>query len=289
MKEKRVERERAARLAAALDELMADPAFRQGGLEAEEEALLSTARRLARLPALLGPAGATLVPAAERVIPHMAQATRSRVPRWRWVAASLAVTLLTALLLTPAGQTAVASFLGIFHLGRTQVQISQTGTPVPTGHTAIRETWTLEEARARLPFALPEPSYLPAGHRLQAVYSYAYPDLPEWVPQPVFVDVDYGNLTLRVYPILLGEEANISRLNVETTSVEKVQDLEINGQPAVLLRVGDAWQEIVWEQGDLVLALSAPDLSEEELLAVARSVRTVLVPVPSAKVPAPVD
>jgi hypothetical protein len=66
-----------------------------------------------------------------------------------------------------------------------------------------------------------------------------------------------------------------------------VQDLEINGQPGVLLRVGDAWQEIVWEQGDLILALSAPDLPEEELLAVARSVPKV--PAPVDKVPAPVD
>ena len=37
--------------------------------------------------------------------------------------------------------------------------------------------------------------------------------------------------------------------------------------------------EIVWEQGDLVLALWAPDLTEEAFLAIARSVRTVPEPV----------
>ncbi len=287
MNERRAEQERAARLAAALDELMADPAARPGGLQPEEEALLPTALRVARLPALLGPANPALLPARERVV---GARTRGRpVPRWRLAAAALAATLVVAFLLTPVGQTAVASFLATVHLGRTQVQISQTGTPVPAGQTATRETWTMEEAQERLPFALPQPAYLPEGHRLQAVYSYTYPDLPEWVPQPVFVDVDYGDLTLRVYPIMLGEEASISRLNLETTSVEKVQDLRINGQPGVLLRVGDAWQEIVWEQGDLVLALSAPDLPEEELLAVARSVHMVPAPVPSVKVPTPVD
>jgi hypothetical protein len=271
MNERRLERERAARLAAALDELMADPASRPGGLQAEEEALLPTALRLARLPALLGPASPTLLPAPGR-------GSRVVSGRWRWAAAGLSVMLLVALLLTPVGQTAVASFLGIFHLGRTQVQISQTGTPAPAEHTATRETWTLAEAQARLPFALPQPAYLPEGHRLQAVYSYTYSDLPEWVPQPVFVDLDYGDLTLRVYPIMLGEEANISRLNLATTSVKKVQDLDINGQPGVLLQVGNAWQEVVWEQGDLVLALSAPDLPEAELLAVARSVGLVSAP-----------
>ncbi|NLF14770.1 MAG: DUF4367 domain-containing protein [Anaerolineaceae bacterium] len=294
MNERRVERERAARLAAALDELLADPASPPTGLEPEGEALLPTAQRLARLPALLGPASPGLLPEPGHLVrrvraalpdgagPGATRAGRRPVPRWRWAAAALAVALVVALLLTPVGQTAVASFLGIFHLGRTEVQISQTGTPVPAGHTAVRETWTLAEARERLPFALPEPAYLPDGYRPRAVYSYTYPDLPEWVPQPVFVDVDYGkversetegNLILRVYPIMLGHEASISRLNLETTSVEKVQDLEINGQPGVLLRVGDAWQEIVWEQGDLVLALWAPDLPEEELLAIARSVR----------------
>ena len=295
MNERRLERERAGRLAAALDELLADPASRPQGLGPDEEALLPTAQRLARLPALLGPASPTLLPARERIalqrggqVRSTLRAGRAPVRRWRLAAAGLAFLLMAAMLLTPIGQDAVASFLGVFHLGRTQVQISQTGTPVPTGHTAVRERWTLEEAQKRLPFALPQPAYLPEGHRLQAVYSYTYPDLPEWVPQPVFVDMDYsipersgvdGNLTLRVYPIMLGEEASISRLNLETTSVEKVQDLEINGQPGVLLRVGDAWQEVVWEQGDLVLALWAPDLSEDELLAVARSVRQVPDPV----------
>jgi hypothetical protein len=275
MNERQVERERAARLAAALDELLADPSSMPGRLEADEEALARTARRLAGLPALLGPASPGLLLAMERKMREARGARPARprpARRWRLAAAGLALMLLVVLILTPVGQTAVASFLGIFHLGRTEVQISQTGTPTPAGQTAIREQWSLEEARDRLPFALPQPAYLPQGYRFRAVYSYTYPDLPEWVPQPVLVDVDYGNLTLRVYPIMLGEEASISRLNLETTSVQKVQDLEVNGQPGVLLRAGDTWQEIVWEQGDLVLALWAAHLSEEELLAVARSV-----------------
>jgi len=31
------------------------------------------------------------------------------------------------------------------------------------------------------------------------------------------------------------------------------------------------WQEVVWEQGDLILALSTTSLTEEELMRAARS------------------
>jgi hypothetical protein len=52
----------------------------------------------------------------------------------------------------------------------------------------------------------------------------------------------------------------------------------VNGRPGVLLKLDtggadDGWQEAVWEGEDLILALSATDLAESELLAIARSVR----------------
>ena len=76
MNERRVERERAARLAAALDELLADPASPPTGLEPEGEALLPTAQRLARLPALLGPASPGLLPEPE----HLVRRVRAALP-----------------------------------------------------------------------------------------------------------------------------------------------------------------------------------------------------------------
>jgi hypothetical protein len=143
--------------------------------------------------------------------------------------------------------------------------------------TARVERLTLAEAQDRLPFALSRPAYLPPGYHLQEVNSHTYPDLPEWVPQPIFVDLIYGNdagqtCTLRIYPITLGEKASISGLNLETTSIEKVQDLDVNGQPGVLLQVGSNWQQVVWEKNDTILALWATNLDREELLKVARSV-----------------
>ena len=77
---------------------------------------------------------------------------------------------------------------------------------------------------------------------------------------------------------MLGDKASISRLNLEATPIQDVRDVDVNGQPGVLLRLGaqggeTVWQELVWEQGDLILALSAASLTEDELMRIARSVR----------------
>jgi hypothetical protein len=283
MKTSELERMRAERVSAAVDELIRDPEAGPASVEPEDAGLLHTARRLAQLPTLLGPVD----PVLERRVMHQVQRAkprRERSPvRLVWAAAGMAAALLLVLLITPAGQTAVASFLGVFHLGRTEVQVSQVGTPTATAQAAVRrEILTLEGARSRLPFTIPQPAHLPAGYGLHEVSGYIYPDLPAWLPQPFFVELVYGDgsgalLMLRVYPLAVGEEASISTLNLEASSFELVKDIEIRGQPAVLLRLGDggrrnAWQEVVWEHGDLILSLSASDLTEAQLLQVAASV-----------------
>jgi hypothetical protein len=118
---------------------------------------------------------------------------------------------------------------------------------------------------------------------LDGVYGYTYPDLPAWVPQPFFLELVYASaggdeLVLRLYSISLGEQANISGLDLQATSIQAAKDVEVSGQPAVLLQIGSdqarsAWREVVWEQQNLILALSADNLSEADLLRVAASVR----------------
>ena len=83
---------------------------------------------------------------------------------------------------------------------------------------------------------------------------------------------------MRLYPIMLGEQASISGLDLQATSIQGAEDVDVSGQPAVLLQIGSdraglVWREVVWEHEDLILALSADNLSEAELLRVARSVR----------------
>lgn len=283
MKTNELERMRAEQLSAAVDRLIRDPEAEPGTVDPQDAGLVRTAQRLAHLPSLLGPVD----PALERKVMHRVQGAPSRRerPGFRlvWAAAGVAAALLLVLLITPAGQTAVASFFGVFQLGRTEVQVTQVGTPTATAQAAVRrEVLTLEDAQARLPFTIPQPAYLPEGYGLQEVSGYSYPDLPAWLPQPFFVELVYGGesgavCTLRVYPITVGEEASISALNLEASSFEVVKDVEVEGKPAVLLRLGDggrrgAWQEVVWEHGDLILALSTSDLTEAQLLQMAGSV-----------------
>jgi hypothetical protein len=185
----------------------------------------------------------------------------------------------------------MASFMAVFNLGRTEVNITPASEPLASLATAevrssaIAVSLTLEEAPDRLAFSLLEPSYLPRGFSLAEVTGFTYPELPAWLPQPFSVQLKYADgegseFMLRLYPIALGEDGQpaVSRMNLEAAPIRGVREVDIGGRPGVLLQVGRgdgeaSWQEIVWEQDDLVLALSTTDLSEQELLRVARSVR----------------
>jgi hypothetical protein len=290
MKTTRAERVRAEQISTIVDRWNHDPETAPEGLDPQDAGLLDTARQLARWPELLGPVDPQL---EERVM----SAVRAGQPRPRmgrplrlaWAAAALATVLLVVLALTPVGQTAVAGLLAVFNLGTTEVRIESSSTPSPLPATAvtagaeIRESLTLEQAQAQIPFSLPQPAYLPSAYHLTGVYSYTYPDLPAWVPQPFFLELIYADaqddeLVLRVYPITLGEQASISGLDLQATSIQAVENVEVSGQSAVLLQIGrdrdgPVWREVVWEHEDLILALSADNLSEADLLRVARSVR----------------
>lgn len=290
MKTTRDERIRAEQVSAAVDQLVRDP---DADLELSDPGAaeaLAAARQMARLPVLLGPAD----PAFEqRVMHQVRRASRSprRAPwlRLGWAVAGLAAVLLAVILITPLGQTAVASLMAVFDLGRTNVRIAPEYTPstLPTtavdGGRAVQRNLLLEEAQDLVSFIIPQPSYLPPGFRLEGVNSYMYPDLPAWVPQPFFVELIYNDsegeeLLLRVYSIALGDGASISSLNLRAPPIEHAKDVNVNGQPGVLLqqdldRSGAVWQELVWEQDDLILALSSVYLDEPDLLSIARSIQ----------------
>ena len=290
MKTTRDERIRAEQVSAAVDQLVRDP---DADLELSDPGAaeaLAAARQMARLPVLLGPAD----PAFEqRVMHQVRRASRSprRAPwlRLGWAVAGLAAVLLAVILLTPLGQTAVASLMAVFDLGRTNVRIAPEYTPstLPTtavdGGRAVQRNLLLEEAQDLVSFIIPQPSYLPPGFRLEGVNSYMYPDLQAWVPQPFFVELIYIDsegevLLLRVYSIALGDGASISSLNLRAPPIEHAKDVNVNGQPGVLLqqdldRSGAVWQELVWEQDDLILALSSVYLDEPDLLSIARSIQ----------------
>jgi hypothetical protein len=290
MKATKSERIRAEQVSAAIDRLISDPGADPGQVAPDDAGLLATAEQLAGIPSLLGSVDAAF---EQRVMGQVRAGARParRLPRFRlsWAVAGLAAALLLAALLTPQGQTAMASFMAVFNLGRTEVSITpahELATPGATAAVqtaAIQQDLTLEQAQSLLPFTIPQPAYLPPGYRMQGVRSYTFPDLPPWLPQPLFAELVYRDdqgqrVTLRIYPIMLSEEANISGLNLQATSIQDAQPVDVNGRPGVLLKLDtggadDGWQEAVWEGEDLILALSATDLAESELLAIARSVR----------------
>jgi hypothetical protein len=291
MKPSRTEQIRAEQLSVAVDQLNHEPDAHMEYLDPGNAELLHTARQLAQLPSLLGPVDPIL---EQQVMRQARTGAAGRVRRavhlrLGWAVAGLVTLLLAVTLLTPLGQTAVASFMAVFNLGRTEVRITPVDTPavplatVVAQSTAISQRLTLAQAQTQIPFVIPEPGYLPLGYSLYEVISHTYPDLPAWVPQPFSVDLVYRDdkgheFSLSLYLIMLSDQASISRMNLEATPIKDVQDVDVNGQPGVLLQLGPGkgaavWQEVVWEQGDLILALSATDLSEVELLRIARSVR----------------
>lgn len=289
MKSTKAERTHAEQVSAAIDQILDDPSAQPGELALDDAELLTTAQSLARLPSLLGPIDSAFEQQIMRRVRTGLARERPR-PRFKmgWAVAGLATVLLVVMLFTPWGQTAVASFMAVFSLGRTEVRITPVDTPsLPVATTAaesavIRESLTLEQARSQVHFAIPQPGYLPPGYELGGVIAYTYPDLPAWIPQPFFVELVYQDgegdeLKLRIYPIMLGEGASISGINQQAAPIRDVQDVDVNGQPGVLLQLGSerakaTWQEVVWEQDDLILALSALHLSEADLLRIARSV-----------------
>ncbi|MBN1138209.1 MAG: hypothetical protein JXM73_16590 [Anaerolineae bacterium] len=285
----KTEREQAEKVSAAIDLLLAGLEVQPDQVEPGDAGLLDTARYLTGLVQRLGPVGPALERRQGAFRPSGRPLRGAWLPRLRpaWVMAALAALLLAVALLTPLGHTALAGFMAVFNLGRTEVRITpahltSTATAV-AGSTAIVGDLTLEQAQAQVCFAIPQPANLPPGYRLFRVQSYTYPDLPAWIPQPFCIELVYDDdqghqAALRLYPIALGDRASISRLNLEATPIQDVRDVDVSGKPGVLLRLGAQgaeaiWQELVWEQGDLILALSSATLTEDELMRMARSVR----------------
>lgn len=258
----------------------------------EDAELLSIAQKLAQLPSLLGPVDSALERRVMQVVraggSHQRQLPRLRVG---WALLALAIGLLVVALVTPMGKTAVASFMNVFNLGRTEVRITPADTPATllatteAGSTVIRKNLTLEQARDETRFPILQPEYLPPEYQLQEVVGHFYPDLPAWIPQPFSVELIYRDsrgceLALRHFPITLSADARaaISGMDLTASPIQDVVDVDVNGQPGVLLQLGSGrseptWQELIWEQDDLILALTATNLTEAELLRVSRSVR----------------
>lgn len=262
-------------------------------LEGELQAVVE---RLAALNCLFEPPDVAL---RQRVWTRMQRAQSTR-GGWRrrpvaraWAAIVLALVLVIALLgVSPVGRLVIAEVMGVFRLEQIEVRVTPRATAQPgVEHQVTRQEDLpdLTAAEKLVGYELLTPASLPEGYELHAVKAVYYDDLPAWVPQPFYIDLDYrppgGDahpyyLRLREYRVSFGGPGEgISALRFATGEVSLAEDVDLDGRRGVLLHLpGAAFPpaemllEVVWEQDGVVVELMSQELSVEELVAVARLV-----------------
>jgi hypothetical protein len=293
------------------------------GTSGEDAALLAVAERLAGLNRAFGPVSpmleqrvAAMVEAAtphgfvhgytDRVIRVIRERRAVSLPILRlprWGLATLAVLVLAIGLLAWPGRSTLARFGGSVSLGPVEVRIlAPTETAVGVQQvqvtTAQRRLGSLAEAEAEVGRALLRPTSLPAGYTLSEVTVVYYDAMPRWLGQPLFVDLSYraeqglaSRLDVRQYFVALGPGRDLHSLRFSDDEVRQVTQVEIGGQPGVLMTLqspvagtgtlSSLLTVVVWQQEGLLLELSAPSLTADELLSVARSVGSDEGPTPN--------
>lgn len=261
--------------------------------------LLSTAQQLTSLAAALPPPSLALAQRVRRLAAAPAPAARRLdsiwAPRpWLRAAAVAALVLLALSLFTAPGQRAMAALMASFRLGDNagrDVQINVSPDQLPTGSQyagARAETLAnLDAARGRVPYPLLEPGWLPPGYTLHSVSAVSYTNMPDWFPQPLYIETAYRttpapavsfDLTLRQFGVALGETGRIRTLRFDSVDVSSMQEVQVAGRPALLLTLGQlddgaAVRELVWQQGDVMIEILSQSLSPDDMLAVAASLR----------------
>jgi hypothetical protein len=201
--------------------------------------------------------------------------------RWRsaaWGALVATLVLFSIFLALPTGQQVLAQAMRIL-LGQTEVALTPT-LPPPTR--AMREPLSdllaVELTMGRAPSL---PRTLPEGYVLRETAAVSYPDLPEWISQPFYVELVYGpeadapGLWLREYRLLFREYGGIKGISAASESVARMEEVDVSGVRGAMLTFSpeEETHTLVWERDGLLLELKTDCLSEEELLEVARSVR----------------
>lgn len=267
--------------------------------DADLQPLLFTARQLTDLAAALPPPSLALTQRVRRLTaaPPRPAGRLQRIwsPRpWLRVATALVLAVLALSLFTAPGQRAMAALMASLNLGdgaAHNVRVNVSPDPLRTGpqYTGARaeNLANLDTARARVPYPLLEPAWLPPGYTLQGVSAVSYAGMPDWFPQPLYIETDYRaagasrvsfDLTLRQFGVALGETGRIRTLRFDSVDVTATQEVQVNGRAALLLTLGQpsqdaAVRELVWQQGDVMIEILSQSLSPEDMLAVAASLR----------------
>lgn len=271
----RTEREAARELSARVDRLLAGEPHPAG------DPFMPIAHRLGRLGDALPPVPKALELRVGRMIasalvPPMTAWQRVRPALWGALTATVLLLLLWTV--TPGGQTAWAQMLHALPLGQTRVELTPTIDAEQTRavREPLRDLLAAELLMGRAP-ALPKA--LPEGHVLREITAVSFPDLPDWISQPLYVELAYGvqdrppTFLLRQYRLLFKDYGGILSMTFpEDRTIEQVDVAGVNG--ALLTMAGDPPRfVIVWERDGLLLELQSAALSREELLQIAQTVR----------------
>jgi hypothetical protein len=280
------ERRQALKLAKALDCMGSEGVA--GGDDAEVQSLLATARQLTRLPTLVA---ALDKAAAQRI--YLRVVTQNQSPGRRVVGAlRIALAVVTCVIICVVGlflvvpeRSALAEWFTQITLGRFAVVVTpekRTGLQIEAVET-ILANWS--EAQTVMSFTPMEPAVLPDGYHMQSLRAISYKGMPDWLPQPFYLDAIYAPagkeaddeqyLSIRQYAISYEPHGEISRLGFQPQQVENITSLSVGDKPAVLVELGQgsALRELIWQHNGLAVELTSRTLSAQDLITVAESMR----------------
>ncbi|MBN1639946.1 MAG: anti-sigma factor [Anaerolineae bacterium] len=249
---------------------------------------VAVARRLQAWSDRLPPAPDALRQRVAAMVSAATATARACPPgRRAWRSAALGALAATVVLvaiwaLLPSGQQVVAQALRVL-LGQTQVQVTAAAvreTPPPTRavRTPLRDLLAVELTMGRAPSL---PRALPEGYQLREMCAVSYPELPNWISQPLYVELSYGpqegapGLWLREYRLLFREYGGIKGIAASGEAVAGLEEVDVAGAPGALLTFSgiEPTQTLIWERDGMLLELETDCLTREDLVAVARSVR----------------
>ncbi len=250
--------------------------------------LLATAAELTRLPDALPPPSLALTQRVRRLTnaPAPRFALSPRRPAWALVLLLLLAALLS--FMTVPGRRAVAGLLAALDLGNVRVDVAPAVPPTGAQYTiAHSETFaSLQEAQAHVAYPLRTPAWLPPGYTLHSVSGITYAGMPDWFPQPLYVETVYHcpdsaspfDLTIRQFGVALGASGRISTLRFDAAGVSSTQEVQIGDRPALLVVFASpdqsiALHELVWRHDDVMIELLSQTLPPDDLIAIAVSLR----------------
>ena len=279
------ERRAAKELSKEIDRLYATPPQEWDKLRPASMPELAVVQRLRGWSQELPPVPESLRQRVRGIVAaHAEQAsTHPKAGRLRWLSAAwgaLAATavLLSLLLFLSNGPQVLAQAMRIL-LGQTEVALTPTlPPPSPAKREPLPGLLAVELTMGRAPLL---PRTLPEGYVLREMAAVSYPDLPEWISQPFYVELVYGpeegapGLWLREYRLLFREYGGIKGISAAIKSVARMEEVDVSGVPGAMLTSspGEETHTLVWERDGLLLELKTDCLSEQELLEVARTVR----------------